>query len=215
MEAILFDLDGTLVDTSTMLHAAYEDVLTENGLSYEKNQINGLIGMGLVPIYQKLSGDDERGLELAEQHRQHIRSANPRVQLFPGMKELVIKLADKGLRLGVVTSAGRPAIERSIVANEIDQFFGTCITSDDVSRLKPHPEPVEAALKELEISPDKAVFVGDSSFDILAGKAAGVRTIGVTWGYGTFGDLETAGANSIVNDSTELQDTIESLLSSL
>jgi pyrophosphatase PpaX len=111
-----------------------------------------------------------------EQHDRMVRS-------YPGMTETVSRLRDDGYALGIVTSKQRKGTLRGLRSCDLpEEWFGSIVTADDVSRGKPDPEPLRMALLEMEEEPGRAVYIGDSIHDILAGGAAGTLTAAALWG---------------------------------
>lgn len=182
--AYLFDLDGTLIDSIDLIFRAYRHT-AERHLSISPPDSVWREGLG-TPLRQQLSAvcQDPELIEamVATYREYHHAHHDASVRAYPQVVEVVQALALRGARLGVVTSKLRTGAERGLIATGLMEFFHTIITADEVSRHKPHPEPVHAALERLGVEAGESVFIGDSPHDIAAGRDAGVATAGVLWG---------------------------------
>ncbi len=180
---ILFDLDGTLIDSGPIIMASMRHAsVTVLGREPDEDAVRAAIGgQGLVSQMRDL--DPDRVEELIDVYRAHNEPLHTTLETFDGIPELLRELADRGHQLGIVT-----AKRRSTVHLAFDRFpflaelTDVLVGSDDTERHKPDPDPVLEALRRLGASPDEAVYVGDSPFDIQAGNAAGAHTIAVGWG---------------------------------
>jgi pyrophosphatase PpaX len=130
----------------------------------------------------------------------HDRLARP----FPAMKPVIAKLRQRGYSLGVVTSKSRQFAERGLRLCGLWDFMSVFISMDDTLRHKPHPEPLLLALEKLRVAPQHAVYVGDSRYDLQAGKAAGVRTVAALWGPVPRSELELENPDSLSRTPEEL-----------
>ena len=180
---ILFDLDGTLIDSGPIIMASMRHAsVTVLGREPDEDAVRASIGgQGLVSQMQDL--DPDRVDELIDVYRAHNEPLHATLETFDGIPELLHELCDRGHQLGIVT-----AKRRSTVRLAFDRFpflaelTDVLVGSDDTERHKPDPDPVLEALHRLGATPDEAVYVGDSPFDIQAGNAAGAHTIAVGWG---------------------------------
>ena len=134
----------------------------------------------------------------------HFAHHEESIKPYPDVVDVVVALAGRGVRLGVVTSKLRSGAERGLQAAGLTDFFHTIVSADEVSRAKPHPEPVLAALARLGIEAKDAVFIGDSPHDIAAGREAGVVTAGVLWGPFGREDLTQASADYLLESPAEI-----------
>jgi len=179
---VLFDLDGTLVDSAAAIlgsfHHATETVLRRR---FPDEQILAQVG-GTNLAYQMELLDPERVDELVRVYREHNDPQYSELACFEGLLEVLEQLEAQGRRLGVVTAKRRPAVERVFAGAGIAGFFDVVVGSEDTERHKPDPEPVLKALELLDARPDEAAYVGDSPFDVAAARAAGVFAIAVGWG---------------------------------
>ncbi len=126
------------------------------------------------------------------------------VRLFPHVPETLEALHGQGLQLAICSSRGRPTLERFVHDFRLEHYVGMVVSANDVERHKPHPEPVQKILAALGVAPTEAVVVGDASYDILMGRAAGCRTVGVTYGNQSADELGAAGADWLIDDFAAL-----------
>ncbi|HET7580627.1 MAG TPA: pyrophosphatase PpaX [Bacillales bacterium] len=181
IDTILFDLDGTLINTNELIISSFLHTLGHYFPGeYRREHVVDFIGEPLEESFERV--DSDRVEELVEVYRKHnIEHHDELVQEYEGVFETVEALHQQGFKLGVVTTKRRRTVEMGLKISRLDSFFDTVVTFDDVSRAKPDPEPLNRALSMLEASAEKAMMVGDSVFDIQAGKNAGTYTAGVGW----------------------------------
>jgi pyrophosphatase PpaX len=181
-ETVLFDLDGTLIDSGAMILASFKhaarDVL---GLDVPDAQILAAVGgPGLLDQMRAIDGD--RVDELVASYRAHNETLHGELQACPGMLELVRNLDEEARALGIVTAKHRATVALAFAVLPLEQYFDVVVGYDDTERHKPHPDPILKAVELAEADPKQTAYVGDSPFDIRAAKAAGVAAISVTWG---------------------------------
>lgn len=189
-EAVLFDLDGTLIDSAPDLLAALDHVRSGKGLppcdhrelrEHVSRGAAGLLAAGL-PGWAELPESEREGAreQLLDFYAEHCWDLSAP---FEGIEELLDRLQERGMHLGIVTNKisrfAEPIVARAGWADR----FGCLITGDRVARPKPDPEPVLAACRALGVQPGRTLFVGDDHRDVLAGAAAGTGTVVATWGY--------------------------------
>ncbi len=164
-------------------------------------------GLG-TPLRQQLSAvcEDPVLIEamVATYREYHFAHHEDSVKPYPDVVDVVAALAGRGARLGVVTSKLRSGAERGLKVSGLMGFFDTIVSADDVSRAKPHPEPVLAALERLGVQARDAVFIGDSPHDIVAGRDACVSTAGVLWGPFSREDLTRASADFLLESPAQI-----------
>ncbi len=204
---VLFDLDGTLVDSGAMILASYRHA-TQSVLAREvpDEVLAGFIGGGSILEHMR-EIDEGRADELVRVYREHNEPLHDDLEAFPGVEDLLATLSAQGRTLGVVTAKRRKTVDLSFAVLPLERYFDAIVTTDMTERHKPHPEPVLKALELLDADPAGAAFVGDSPFDVAAGKAAGVFTVAVAWGnIHPVARLVEAGADLIVETPEELLD---------
>lgn len=184
VKVILFDIDGTLLDTTELIYQAYEHSLKTHGHRVIKRDTMALsIGKSLEDCYLDFSPNGDI-LVLSKTHNEfQIKNAHL-AELFPDTINTLTKLKSLGFRMIGITNRGRASGVLSIKHTGLDKFLEFVLYRDDVKKLKPDPEPVLLALKKLKIQKDEAIMVGDSFVDIECGQNAGVKTVGVTYGFG-------------------------------
>jgi phosphoglycolate phosphatase len=194
---VLFDLDGTLVESLDDLTDAVNHMLADFGRQQlDPAQVRQLVGKGARNLVQRALASDSaeeisRGLAIfTEFNALHIADKS---RLYPGVPELLQELTDKGIRMAVISNK-QEALSRLILkALEIDIYFDIIAGGDTFSEMKPSPLPLLKVIDELDCSTAEAAMVGDSINDIQAGNRAGITTIGCRWGYGSRDEL--CGAN--------------------
>jgi pyrophosphatase PpaX len=181
--AILFDLDGTLVDTVPFILAAVRHAF--DGYGRCPSDAEWVAGIG-TPLRAQLEGFADRPEDvplLLERYRAFwLAEHDARTRCFPGALEAVVALAAAGHPIGVVTAKLETGAYRTLRHTGLLPYLGAVIGADSCARAKPHPEPVLLALSRLERRPEEALFVGDSPHDLAAGRAAGTRTAAALWG---------------------------------
>ncbi|MEJ7927859.1 HAD-IA family hydrolase [Sphingobium sp. AN641] len=207
---VVFDCDGTLVDSQHSICAAMVRAFEgENLVAPERSAILAVVGLSLPYAVARLLPEAEPDfhLHLSESYKrafQALRRENSVSEpLYPGMADLVVALDEAGWLLGVATGKSDRGLALCLAAHGIDRHFVTLQTADRHPS-KPHPAMLMQAMADAGATPTTTVMIGDTHFDIDMGIAAGVRTIGVTWGYHSPEELREAGAHAIATDSAEL-----------
>jgi 3-amino-5-hydroxybenzoic acid synthesis related protein len=180
LAAVVFDLDGVLIDSEPLMRFAFE-------VSYREL---GLPGAPPIESYLEHMGEsfprimDRLGLPHAlwGPYRDVCRRHPELVQAFPESRPLLAQARSLGLRLGILTGKDRERTLATLDRFQLAEFFDVVLASDQLRRPKPHPEGMERSLSLLRVSARQAAFVGDSVNDIRCAEAAGVRSIAVTWG---------------------------------
>jgi pyrophosphatase PpaX len=203
--AILFDLDGTLVDTIALLLSSMRHAFTTVGIATPSDAAwTAGIGTPLATQFRDFVTDDPTVARLIAAYREYQYAHHDEfTRCYAGIPALVRRLEERGHQIGIVTSKADHLANRALAWVGLAGHVDVVIGADSVERHKPHPEPVLVALQRLGVAPADAVFVGDSPHDVAAGNAAGVRTIGVTWG--AFGAEELAEADLVVGSVAELE----------
>ncbi|MES2154030.1 MAG: HAD family hydrolase [bacterium] len=214
-KAVLFDLDGTLLDSNLSIRSTMNAVLAERGLpAFTRTELDGLIGTGLRDILaRKLPAPDPTAIEaMARRYRDLYSEVGwVTVGIYPGLRELAVDLRANGTSLAVVTSKGQHETEALLADLGVLELFDAAVGDDDVRPIKPHPAPVLEACRRLGCAPADAAMIGDTRFDILAAKAAGAIAIGILWGNGSRDSLAEAGADHIVDSVPALRRVLRRL----
>ncbi len=206
---VLFDFDGTLIDSGEIILASFRHA-TKTVLEQEIPDEVLAAAVGGSNIYDQMRAfDEERVDELVRVYRAHNEPLHDELVAFEGIERLLERLKAEGRQLGIVTAKRRKTVDLAFSILPLERYFDTVVTSDQTEHHKPHPEPVLTALERLGAKPEEAAFVGDSPFDMGAGKAAGVFTVAVSWGkiHPVERLLET-GADVVVHSPEELLDVL-------
>lgn len=209
IQAVLFDLDGTLIDSAPDLGAAADKMRTDRGLpslplaSYRPMAGSGARGM--LGIAFALNPDHADFDAMREEFFVNYEQCmTTRTFAFEGVQELIEALAQRRLLWGVVTNKSARFTEPLTRAMPLFASAGTVISGDTTAHAKPHPEPLLEAARRLKIDPRHCVYVGDDYRDIVAGRAAGMGTVAATYGY--LGTVDTAswGADALIGEPKDL-----------
>lgn len=211
IKAVIFDMDGTLINSEKAVLGAFKHVLEGHGGVFDEAIIRTHVGRELSDIYKSLVPDAD-SKELALLHRDWQIERRHLLQGFEGLHDFLQSLKQKKLKLGAYTSASRLRTEVMLDVTGIRDLFGAVVCGDEVTNPKPHQEGVVVVSEKIGVKPSEVVMVGDSKHDVLSGKNAGAITIGVTHGFGTKEALEAAGADYVVNNLKGIQQTIEKLM---
>jgi pyrophosphatase PpaX len=206
---VLFDLDGTLIDSGEIILSSFRHA-TRTVLARDIPDEMLAAAVGGSNIYEQMRAfDEERADELVRVYREHNEPLHDDLVAFEGIEALLERLKSEGRLIGIVTAKRRRTVDLAFAMLPLENFFDVVVTSEQTERHKPHPEPVLAALDRLGSEPDEAAFVGDSPFDMGAGKAAGVFTVAVSWGkIHPVERLIEAGADAVVHSPEELLDVL-------
>jgi HAD superfamily hydrolase (TIGR01549 family) len=210
--AVLFDVDGTLVDSNNLHVHAWYRAFNEVGLDVEAWRIHRLIGTDgstLVASLAEGANDDTRS-RLKDLHSRYYRETAPLLRRLPGVCKLLEAVDELGLQIVLATSA--PEDELSILREVLasDDLVSAATSSNDVDTAKPQPDIVQVALDRAGVDTDHAVFVGDTVWDVEACERAGVPTIAVLSGGVSRGELETAGAQAVFENPRDVCDHLDS-----
>lgn len=179
---VLFDLDGTVINTNDLIVASFQHVLKEHvGLDVPAETIYRHFGEPLPTSLARYC--PERALELTDLYRVfNLANHDELVKQFDGVREVLERLRGAGVKLGIVTSKRHDVALRGLRVCGFEHYFDTLVGMDETRRHKPEPEPIFLALERLGEAPGPHVLmVGDSTFDILCGRNAGVQTAAVGW----------------------------------
>jgi pyrophosphatase PpaX len=179
---VLFDLDGTVVDSGSIILAsmrhATREVLGQEFADTELMQAVG--GPGLEAQMAVFAPDQVE--ELVRVYRAHNEPLHEQLEACLGMEDVLVRLHREGRRLGVVTAKRRATVELAFAQVPLGHLFETVVGGDETERHKPDPEPLLLAAERLRVSPGDCAYVGDSPFDLRAARAAGMYAVAVTWG---------------------------------
>ena len=211
MKLILFDVDGTLVDSQHMIYAAMSQAYRDNGLACPPAaEVRSIIGLSLQEAFHRLSAGTDQPIDsLTASYRKAFFAlretdavASP---LFPGARETIDRLMRRpDLALGIATGKSRRGIAAILEQYDLKDAFVTIQTADS-SPSKPHPGMVLEAMRESGIGAESTAVVGDTVFDMQMAQAAGTTGIGVAWGYHPVAELHAAGARAVADSFSALE----------
>jgi pyrophosphatase PpaX len=179
---VLFDLDGTVVDSGAIILASMRHATREVlGIEYRDDELLQAVGgPGLEAQMAVLAPD--RVDELVDAYRAHNEPLHDELEACAGMGDVLVRLKEEGRRLGIVTAKRRSTVELAFARVPLGHLFETIVGGDEAERHKPDPEPLLVATQRLGATPGDCAYVGDSPFDMRAARAAGMHGIAVTWG---------------------------------
>jgi pyrophosphatase PpaX len=206
---VLFDLDGTVVDSgaiilASMRHAAKEVL----GLEPPDHDLMATVGgPGLEAQMRALAPD--RVDELVSVYRAHNEPLHDTLACCAGMDDVLVRLKEEGRRLGIVTAKRRATVELAFARVPVGHLFETIVGGDETERHKPDPAPLLLALERMHADADETAYVGDAPFDVRAARAAGVHAVAVTWGgIHSRESLEAEAPDAIADDPQDLLDAL-------
>ncbi|CAK7286551.1 HAD family hydrolase [Streptomyces sp. RM1] len=205
--AAVFDVDGTLVDTNHLHVVTWWEAFRQAGHDVPMHAVHRAVGLGSSDLIAHLLGEDrdrEQDDALSAAHKALYGQYFDRLPALPGAGELLRRLHHDGWTVVLATSASGSELGALRRAIDADDAIADTASSDDVQRGKPAPEPVEHALELAGVPASRAVFVGDTVWDMRAGAKAGVRCLGVLCGGIPRADLEEAGAEAVYADPADL-----------
>jgi HAD superfamily hydrolase (TIGR01509 family) len=207
VNGVLFDIDGTLVDTNYLHVVAWADAFARHGHDVTMSTIHGLIGQGSDRLVTSALGDHNE--EIVNAHTDFYAARLHSLNAFDGARELLIRCHKEGLRVVLATSASRHDADHLRAALDADDAIDHVTTSDDVQSSKPAPDIVEAAVDAAGLAASECVFVGDTVWDVEAAGRAGMPCVCVLSGGIAAADLRDAGAIALYPSVRELLQDFE------
>lgn len=215
---VVFDCDGTLVDSQHMIVAAMGHAFAEHGLAeLPRERVLSIVGLSLDEALSALLPHEEEGKRrlITEAYKEaffHLRSRPELAEpLFPGTREAIEAAASReGVLLGIATGKSQRGLRHMLEMHDLARFFVTLQTADDAPS-KPHPAMLEQAMRVAGAGPRETVLVGDTTYDILMAVAAGTHALGVDWGYHAVDELTGAGAHRVLSHFSELAPALDAL----
>ena len=211
IKAVIFDVDGTLVDSNNLHVEAWREAFRCYGKEVTFEDVHGQMGKGgdqLMPVFCTDEELERFGEELERRRVELFKSDYlPRVRPFPRVRELFERVKADGLQLALASSAKEEELEKHKKSLRVEDLLEAATSADDAERSKPHPDIFQAALAGLEgVSPAEALVVGDTPYDVQAAAKAGIRAVGLLSGGFTEEALRGAGAVAVYRDVSDLLD---------
>ena len=210
VELIIFDLDGTLINSLRDISLSLNFALKKLGRkSLDEEEVRGYIGSGVKRLLEDVLGspDESRVREMMSlfqmHHEKHLLD---NTTLYPGVKEILQFYKSK--KKAVISNKNKDFSLVVLKGLEIEKNFDMILGPDDTERRKPFPDPIFKVLSELRVTPLRALMVGDNPIDIEAGKGAGVLTCAVTYGFSEKKDLKKSGPDFIIDDILDLKNQV-------
>ena len=204
--AILFDWDGTLLDSFPAGYRASIMVLKHYGIEVDRERFLETYSPNWYDSYEKLGLPRDEWDNADQMWRKSYRDQT--TEPFPFVRGLLSRLNETGLTLGLVTAGNRTRVRRELGDHDLGGFFDVVVCFEDTEEKKPHPAPLKRALEELDVAAEATVYVGDRPEDIVMGKNVGAYTVGVESEYGPRSVLEQAGPDLILPHAGHLADRI-------
>jgi pyrophosphatase PpaX len=207
-KGVLFDLDGTLLDTSNLIIKSFQHTIK---VHYDKEVdvavVRAYFGKPLKDAMEYLG--PEKVDDLISTYREYnLLHHDELAQIFSGVVEVIQKLYDNGVKMAIVTSKTRATALRGLKLFDLDKYFAAIIGCEDCERHKPHPEPVSRAIEDLQLAASECLMVGDSPFDIVSANQAGVATAAVRWTEVPWEDVLASNPDYLLDDMYQLLDVI-------
>jgi HAD superfamily hydrolase (TIGR01549 family) len=208
--AVLLDVDGTLVDSNYLQVDAWVRAFADHGIEVDAWRVHQTLGQAGPQLIERIA--DERGIELdgdladrvADAHSRHADESAGLLRAFDGARELVRAIRDHGARPVLATSASPDTLDRLRAVLDVEDELHAVTSSEDVEVSKPEPDLVHVALDAAGVGPQDAVFVGDSVWDVVAARRAGVPCVAVLSGGIAAHELSAAGAVAVYDDVAAL-----------
>jgi phosphoglycolate phosphatase len=216
-DLILFDLDGTLIETAPEIADAVNDTLDHFGFaSVTQQQVNDWIGHGtrelliqaLAFIYEQsvdeVRHSDNFSIIEAEFTRHYQRRCGTRSHLYPHVRETLQRLREAGVKLAVVTNKEDRYTQTVLDAHQLSPLFDRVISGDTLPVKKPNPAAIADCLQRFAVAPERALFVGDSSIDVATARNAGIAVWALPYGYNMGEPIEACGPDRVIPDFSAL-----------
>jgi pyrophosphatase PpaX len=198
-KAIIFDLDGTLLDSVATIVTVTRSTLESLGINLDDATMRNAIGVPLAVQAKWFAPGQEQDF-MNRYRTAYIEQGGHTSKPFPGTKEMLTTLRSRGCATGIVTSKNAKGTNRAIEMSNMGHLFDCVVTADDVTQHKPDPAPVCKAMTLLQVTADQSLYVGDSIFDVQMAQRAGMAMVGVSWGARSREELMTNGSNGVVDN---------------
>ena len=205
IKAILFDFDGTLVDTNPLIIRSFKETFKKllPDRQFSQEEILDCIGPTLEQTGKKYFPGNPKAF--AEIYREYnLRYHDEMIEVYPGVKEMLAQVKQMNLTLVIVTSKRRDVLLRGLQQTDLSDYFDWIVAADDVENPKPHQEPIERVLEHYGFEPEECLMVGDNSHDIECARSAGVKSIAVGWALRGVEYLNAFNPDFIINKADDL-----------
>lgn len=209
--AVLFDVDGTLVDSNYLHIYAWLRAFDDVGVEVEAWRIHRSIGMDGGRLLESLAGDtdDDTRDRAKDLHLRYLKDAAPLLRPLPGARQLLERVHSLGLQVVLASSAGEDELSMARGVLESDDLVSAATSSKDVDVAKPEPSIIQVAMDRVGVDAEHAVYVGDAVWDVIASGRAGVPAIGLLSGGVSRAELENAGAVAVFDNPADLCSNID------
>ena len=209
---IVFDLDGTLLDTIEAFYILAKRSGDEYGIQMDRKHVHGLLNHGRPYWENAVSGSEKEREETILKLNHRARELWPEIVsahagVFTGVADTLLSLKEKGFKLGIVTGSGKDSVDL-LYSVGVESLFDAVVTREQVKVRKPHPAGLLLCLSKLGVRAEQAIYVGDTSIDMQAARSAGMSAVGVLSGAGSSADLCLAGAQRIITDHALLPEIV-------
>lgn len=214
MKNILFDLDGTISNSEAGITNCIRYVLDFWGIEQPPQEdLLCFIGPPLKEQFQKIYGfDEEKALQSVAKYRERYdKEGIFECELYPGVKELIIALKEKGYQIALASSKPKTACERIIEHFQLDAYFDGIYGATLDGRISTKEQVLENLFEETGMKREETVLIGDTRFDVSGAKQAGILCIGITYGFGSQEELEANGAIAICHTPKEVEEYLETI----
>ncbi len=206
IRCILFDFDGTVFDTVEGITKSVQYAIRKQGLDAPLSELRCFAGPPLVDMFMEHFGFDRKSAEkaLADYRERYGPIGMHECRVFPGIKEALSELRRRGYLLGIATSKPQYLAETLLEKENMLSLFDAICGSHPNGNDSTKAEVLRTVMEMLSVRPEESILVGDTKYDVLGAKACGVECIGVGWGYAAEGELQQAGACTVVPDLPSL-----------
>lgn len=211
IDTVLFDFDGTIMDTNNVIIMSWQHTYrTLEGREEDEAELIKTFGEPLEDTMKRLFPDVDTDEAIEIYRSFHRDNFGELISIFPGMKELLAELKALGYKLGMVTSRLLKTTTQGLEKYDIAKYFDVVVTADDTTKHKPDPEPVDIALSKLGSLPENSIMLGDTMYDILCAKNAGVESVLVSWSLAVdaSSDLGEDAPDHVIGSADELLDIL-------
>lgn len=206
---ILFDLDGTLLDSNRLINESNMYALNKYGdYQYTEEEVKKFNGVSLIDAYRELYPDKAEAIQVA--YREYNdKHHDEMVSLFPNVTEVLQQLKEQGITMGIVSMKRRARVEHGLKLFNLLDLFDVVIGGDDCIKHKPHPEPLEQAMEKINADYSNTLMVGDNWQDIEAANNANIPSVFVSWSQKNLADIQPYKPHYVIDKMEELLEIVE------